>query len=72
MSDRKIVPISISLTDETEITLLNHLNKRSNRSKYIKKLIYDDLMNVKNVLTSTTHYVEQEINEDLESMKGFF
>lgn len=69
--ERQIISISISLTDELEIKLLEHLKKRTNVSKYLKRLIYDDLMNIHPMITATTHPVEED-DEDIDAMKGFF
>jgi len=42
-----------------------------NRSKFLKRLIYDDLMQVHRQIT-TTHFVEPEsIDEDLDAMQAF-
>ncbi|MEK4255399.1 hypothetical protein [Ureibacillus sp. FSL K6-2830] len=70
MTRRKIIPISLNLNDEIDLRLLEHLNKKGNRSKYLKRLIYDDLMGVKKLITTAVH-VEEEHDEDLDSMKGF-
>lgn len=71
MSERRIISISMSLSDELEVKLLEHLKKRTNVSKYLKRLIYDDLMNVRPMITTTTEYVEEN-DEDIDAMKGFF
>lgn len=71
MSDRIIISISISLNDETECKLLEHVKKKGNRSKYLKRLIYDDLLQVHRQLTTTT-FVEPETNDtDIDAMQGF-
>lgn len=72
MSDRIIISISINLKDETECKLLEHVDKKGNRSKFLKRLIYDDLMQVHRQITTTTHFVEPEtIDSDLDAMQGF-
>ena len=72
MSDRIIISISINTKDETEKALLQHVDNKGNRSKYLKKLIYDDLMQVQRQITTTTYYVEPDThNEDLDAMQGF-
>lgn len=56
-------------TDEFELSLAMHVVSKGNRSRYIKRLIYNDMMNVKNQVTTTIH---EEPNEDREAMTGFF
>ena len=68
--ERTVISISIDLKDELESKLLAHVHSKGNRSRYLKRLIYDDLMHVQRQITTTTHYVEE--NEiDFESMEGF-
>ena len=72
MSDRIIISISINLNDEIECKLLDHVDKKGNRSKFLKRLIYDDLMQVQRQITTTTHFEEPiTIDEDSEAMQGF-
>lgn len=68
---RKIVPVSFSLNDETENKMLEHIDKKGNRSKYLKKLIYDDMMNVQRLITTTTHYDDPVDEIDIDAMEGF-
>ncbi|MBM7607594.1 hypothetical protein JOD29_000838 [Lysinibacillus composti] len=67
---RKIVPISLNLEDETESKLFEHLNKKGNRSRYLKRLIYDDLMQVGNLITTTVQVDDIDFN-DAEAMESF-
>ena len=69
--DRTVISIWVNLKDETERKLLEHIHAKGNRSKYIKRLIYDDLMNVRNLVTSTTEYVEETIEENIPYMKDY-
>lgn len=71
---RKIIPFSLNLDDEIELKLFQHLQKKSNRSKYLKRLIYDDLMGVKNipfVAQTTTQTSEEDLEDDSEAMESF-
>lgn len=72
MKERKIISISINLIDDIEIELFEHLSKKSNRSKYLKRLIYDDLKQVRNQITTTVEHFEETLDKDLEAMNGFF
>jgi len=72
MKEKTVLSIWIDLTDEMESKLLNHVKSKGNRSRYLKKLIYDDLMQVQRQITTRTHYVEDEVSLDMEAMKGFF
>ena len=69
---RKIVPISLNLEDETECKLFEHLKKKGkgNRSRYLKRLIYDDLMQIPNIITSTVQVDDTDF-EDVEAMESF-
>lgn len=73
MSERKIVSFSFDLADDVELKMYNHLVSKGpgRRSRYIRRLIYDDLMGVKNLITTTTHIVEEESSEDFDAMQGF-
>lgn len=68
--DRTAISISIDLRDELESKLLAHVHSKGNRSRYLKRLIYDDLMQVQRQITTITNYMED--NEgDIEAMEGF-
>lgn len=56
-------------TDEFELSLAMHVVSKGNRSRYIKRLIYNDMMSVKNQVTTT---IQEEPDEDAEAMAGFF
>ena len=69
--ERTVISIWVNMQDEMEKKMLDHVHAKGNRSKYLKKLIYDDLMEVRNLITATTHYENDIINEDTDAMKGF-
>ena len=69
--DRTVISIWMNLKDETERKMLEHVKAKGNRSKYLKRLIYDDLMEVRNMVTTTTQYVEETTNDDIDSMEAF-
>lgn len=69
--ERTVISIWVNLQDEMERQLLDHVRSKGNRSKYIKRLIYDDLMMLRNLVTTTTAYVKEEISDDTDSMKSF-
>lgn len=71
MKERTVISICIDLSDEMESKLLAHVRSKGNRSRYIKRLIYDDLMQVHRQITTATHYVE-DVVEDTDSMQSFF
>lgn len=73
MSERKIVSFSFDLADDIELKMFKHLKAKGpgKRSRYIRRLIYDDLMGVKNLITTTTHEVEEDSSEDFDAMQGF-
>lgn len=57
------------VTDDFEKSLAMHVVSKGNRSRYIKRLIYNDMMNIKSQVTTTIH---EEPDEDKEAMTGFF
>ncbi len=68
--ERTVISIWVNLQDEIERKLLDHVRSKGNRSKYIKRLIYDDLMMVRNLVTTTT-IVDDTLDDDADSMKGY-
>ena len=69
--ERTVISICIDLSDETEMKLLEHVHSKGNRSRYLKRLIYDDLMQVHRQITTTIHY-EEDTTSDFEAMEAFF
>ncbi|RUL56445.1 hypothetical protein [Lysinibacillus antri] len=69
--ERTVISIWMNLQDEMERKMLDHVHAKGNRSKYIKRLIYDDLMEIRNLVTATTHYAEETIDDDSDSMEAF-
>lgn len=67
---RTVISICIDLTDEIESKLLAHVRSKGNRSRYLKRLIYDDLMQVHKQIVTSTHY-EEDSSSDLNNMEGF-
>lgn len=71
MTDKlpKCITAVFDLGDEFEKMLATHVVSKGNRSRYIKRLIYDDLKGVRNQI-STTMY-EEEIS-DKNEIEAFF
>jgi hypothetical protein len=65
------ITASIDLTDEFEVSLVKHVISKGNRSKYLKRLIYNDMIGVKQMVT-TTVYEDEEEDDDIEAIEGFF
>lgn len=66
------ISISIDLTDDFEKKLLKYVEGKGNKSRYIKRLIHEDLMGVKALPVAV--YQEEETDEDKEAAAkgGFF
>lgn len=65
------ISIAIDLEDEVEVELLNHVKNKGNRSKYIKRLIYDDMMGI-NKKMSSAPIQHEENDDDLKAMMDAF
>lgn len=63
------ITINIDLQDDWEVKLFEHVKGKKNKSRYLKRLIHDDLMGVKNMIMATVT-PDLEIGE--EEMAGFF
>lgn len=63
------ITVSIDLMDEFEASLLKHVISKGNRSKYLKRLIYNDMIGVKMQIATT---VMEEEYENEEAVNGFF
>lgn len=63
------ITASIDIDDPFENSLLDHVKSKGNRSRYIKRLIYNDMMGAMRQVTTTIH---EEPDEDREAMGGFF
>ena len=63
------ITINIDLQDDWELKLFEHVKGKKNKSRYLKRLIYDDLMGIKNLFTPT---VTPELEVKEEDLQGFF
>ena len=63
------ITINIDLQDEWERKLFEHVKEKGNKSRYLKRLIHDDLMGIRNLFTPTLT-PELEVKE--EDLQGFF
>lgn len=63
------VSIAIDLDDEFEVKLLEHIKSKGNRSRYIKRLIHEDMMGVQKVVAPV---VVQEDEDDKDAMLSVF
>ena len=73
MSNRKAISFSVDLNFDIGEKIYNHvLSKgRGNQSEYLRLLVYNDMMNIRNFVTATTQYEEPTIENDTESLEGF-
>ena len=69
MKKSTCITINIDLQDDWEVKLFEHVKGKKNKSRYLKRLIHDDLMGVKNMIMAT---VTPELEIDNEEMAGFF
>lgn len=65
------ISVSIDLTDEFESELLKHVTKKGNKSRYIKRLIHEDMLGTKRA-TIVSIDQNDHTNEHKEAMAGFF
>lgn len=65
------ISVSIDLTDEFEGELLKHVTKKGNKSRYIKRLIHEDMLGAKRA-TIVSIDQNDHINEHKEAMAGFY
>lgn len=65
------ISVSIDLTDEFEGELLKHVTKKGNKSRYIKRLIHEDMIGAKRATNVSTEQ-NDHISEHKKAMAGFF
>lgn len=74
MTNKKEIPSCITASfdpgDEFEMSLAAYVVSKGNRSRYIKRLIYNDMMGVQNQITATTSPVVE--SEDRAEIEAFF
>lgn len=66
------ISISIDLRDEFETALLKHVESQVNKSRYIKRLIYADMMGVTEAVQVVQVEEERDEDENIKAMKDFF
>lgn len=72
MKDRTCISTSIDLTNEFDRQLYEHVKKKGNQSKYLRHLIYTDIMLGARQLTTTIVTAQEEEEEDSEAANSFF
>lgn len=55
--------------DEFETSLAKHVVSKGNRSRYIKRLIYNDMIGAREQISTTVH---EDLEEENNEMAGFF
>lgn len=73
MSNRKGISFSVDLDFDIGEKIYNHVmaKGKGNQSEYLRLLIYNDMMNIKNLITATTHYEENLDENETETLEGF-
>ena len=70
---RKTISFSVDLDFDIGEKIYNHVMSKGkgHQSEYIRMLIYNDIMNIRNFVTTTTEYNESSIDHDTEALEGF-
>jgi hypothetical protein len=73
-SGRAFISCSFDITDEVEVKLFNHVQSKGKGkiSRYIRRLIYNDVMNIHNPNPiAAVAPVENEMSDDVEALEAF-
>lgn len=67
------ISVSIDLTDDFERLLFNYVVNKGNKSRFLKRLIYNDMAGIQTARETTiTTHEEEAPTEIINAMKGFF
>lgn len=73
MSNRKAISFSVDLDFDIGEKIYKHVMSKGkgNQSEYLRLLVYNDIMNIRSLMTATAHYENPTIENDTESLEGF-
>ena len=73
MSNRKVISFSVDLDFDIGKKIYDHVvaKGKGNQSEYLRLLIYNDMMNIRNFVTATMQFDNTLVEGDTESLEGF-